>query len=235
MTWIASSPLLRSAPWMLALVLLSGCVSHEQPPPSGFLHSYEGFVQAPFAEGIYVKGNPRLSLGDYKTFLIDPVLIAYHVSAYDEEVPEEKIDQIATEFRNQAIQAIADKYEIVDKAGPGVLRIRAALTDLVPSKPLLNAYWLTKLTGLGLGGAAMEAEFIDSVSGEVVVAVIAASKGNPFDWLGGMVQWKYTRDVLNSWARLLRSRLDYYHGREDWEKVLCGSELRIHYSQNCGY
>ncbi len=226
---------LRFGSCLLVVALMSGCISKQQPPPSGFLHSYEGFVAAPFAEGVYVKGHPKLGLGDYKKFLIDPVMIAYHVGAYDEEIPEDRIDQIATEFRNQAIQAIADKYEIVNKAGPDVLRIRSALTDLVPSKPLLNAYWLTKLTGLGLGGAAMEAEFIDSVSGEVVVAVIAASKGNPFDWLGGMVQWKYTQDVLNSWARLLRSRLDYHHGQEDWEKVLCGSELKIHYSRNCGY
>ncbi len=226
--------ILRAAALCL-VVVLAGCVSHTQPPPSGFLHSYEGFVPAPFGEGIYFRNHPKISLGDYKKFLIDPVVIAYHVGAYDDEVPEERIDQIADEFRRQAIKAIADKYEVVDSAGPGVLRIRSALTDLVPSKPLLNAYWLTKMTGLGLGGAAMEAEFIDSVSGEVIVAVIAASKGNPFDWLGGMVQWKYTRDVLNSWARLLRMRLDYHHGQEDWEKAMCSSELHIHYSENCGF
>ena len=105
-----------------------------------------------------------------------------------------------------------DGYPVVDKPGPDVCRIRAAITDLVPANPFVN---IVTTAGVGLpvdmGGASMEAMFLDSMTNELLGAVVDSKKGTPVDIniLKGFTTWGYAKGAFRDWAELLRESLDY--------------------------
>ena len=89
--------------------------------------------------------------------------------------------------------------------GPGVARIRAALTDINKS----NATTLlptSKMAGVGLGGATLEAEMVDSKTNQQIVALVEAQLGSrvPFSGLG---KWDAAKQAMDDWGKRLQKRL----------------------------
>ena len=95
--------------------------------------------------------------------------------------------RLARAFEDQMRQALAGGYKIVDRPGPGVLRLRAALTDIVlqrpgvespgPLIPMANNILIRaseKVSGLNAleGQAAIEAELLDAQSHERLAAYV---------------------------------------------------------------
>jgi len=53
---------------------------------------------------------------------------------------------------------------------------------------------------LALGGAAVEAEFIDLVSGERLAAMVERKKGSPTNLKGGFTEWGHAKAAFREWA-----------------------------------
>ena len=111
-------------------------------------------------------------------------------------------------FRNDAIKALSKRYQVVSKPGPGVLYIRAALTDIDVTNPLLNIHPGTKLTGAGLGGASMEAEALDSVTMERIAAVVETQRGSRLSIAAGLSEFGHAKEVMKGWVERFVKRLD---------------------------
>jgi len=123
------------------------------------------------------------------------------------------------------IDALDDVYPIVDQPGPGVLRIRCALTDLKPGKPGLNAVTTVLPIGLALsftkkavtgahtnvGQAALEAELLDSQTNERLAAVIDRQAGKKIQVAKGITKWGHVKEAFKFWAERLRFVLDEAH------------------------
>jgi hypothetical protein len=64
-----------------------------------------------------------------------------------------------------------------------------------------------KLIGAGIGGASMEAEIVDSMTGEQIGAVVESKMGTrmPFANLG---EWDAAKQVMDDWAKRFKKRLD---------------------------
>lgn len=182
----------------LLIVVLAGCASTRQPPHSGFLGNYPNFVPSQRARGAYVWIRPGKKISGYYNFIIDPVTVYLDPDATGRGVDPAELHKLADYFRNQMITKILSSgaYKVVEQPGDGVLRIRAALTDVMP----------TKLGGVG--GASMEAEFIDTGLKERIAAVIATRRGNPVSVGDDSSKWRQTQEVLSKWAQLLRDALD---------------------------
>lgn len=108
-------------------------------------------------------------------------------------------------------------YPVVYQPGVGVLRIRAAITDIIPANPLLNIVTTAAVfIPLDMGGAAMEAEFLDSVSNERLAAIVDRKQGSPLsplDIIGGFTKWGHAKGAFDKWAKELREALDEAHGK----------------------
>lgn len=89
-----------------------------------------------------------------------------------------------------------------------MLYIRAAITDVDVTNPLLNIHPGTKLTGAGLGGASMEAEAFDAVSMERIVAVVETQKGSRMSIAAGLTQFGHAKEVMKGWVERFVKRLD---------------------------
>ena len=100
---------------------------------------------------------------------------------------------------------------MVNQAGPGTLLFRGVLTDVEPGVPLLNIHPGTVISGIGLGGASMEWELQDSLTGEVIVAVVDTRKGSRgFD---GFTKYGNAEDVIDKWCKIMALRMDQAHGK----------------------
>ena len=62
------------------------------------------------------------------------------------------------------------------------------------------------MTGAGLGGASMEGEVVDSVTGKQLGAVVQSGKGNQFE-LDTFSELDDVKDVIDSWAEAAGKRL----------------------------
>ncbi len=149
-----------------------------------------------------------------------------------------------TDYFYEAIQKeVGDAYPMVTEPGPDVLRLRVAVTDLVPNKPeasvatlVVPFLWVadagsgvaTGETGSTVftGHASIEVEALDSDSSEQLVAFIETEPGKKYNWTSGVTKgvksylksyskWDYTKQAMDSWAHLLRVRLDAAHGITD--------------------
>lgn len=104
-------------------------------------------------------------------------------------------------------------FTVVDKPGPGVLLIRAALLDVVsyvPPEPMgRNEIYLSKV-----GEATLVLEIRDSVSEAIFARAIdrraAEEMGGGFAESNRVQNTAEVRRLARTWARTLRERLDTY-------------------------
>lgn len=208
------------------VVTASADAAQEQkktPPTSGFLGDYSDLEPHPDKKLMLVYRKHEGVLAAYDKFLIDPVLIYFHEDAKGAGVDPQELAELASFLRDEVIAALGegDAYEVVEEPGPGVLRVRAAITDVVPVDPKKNigASAVGMATGVGLlmprvdlGRTSIEAEFLDSQSGERLVAVVAEKKGKRFGGkIKGAKTWGDVKAAFKKWSKELRKQLDKVH------------------------
>lgn len=195
------------------LIGLAGCAS-EPTARVGFLSDYSKLGPSPFpdARGAQSYFNPDKPLGQYSAFIVEPVQVILSPQAEQRDLEPAKLNELAAYFRNQVIAELeASQYAVVGAPGAGTIRVRAALTDVEPANPLLNIHPAMIVSGVGLGGASMEAELLDSQTGEVVAAVVDTQKGSRgFD---GLTKYGNAEDVIDRWAKRLVIRMDEASGK----------------------
>ena len=120
-----------------------------------------------------------------------------------------------------------------------MLRLRIAITDLVPNKPeasmvtlVVPFLWVGE-AGAGakegevgstpfVGEATIEMEAMDSASNQQIAAYIETETAKKYKWDQGIGEgidaytkaystWAYTKKAMDDWAKLIRERMDATH------------------------
>ena len=123
------------------------------------------------------------------------------------DISQEDLTDLKNYMHSAVVDAVKDRYEIVYRPGPGVARVRIALTDLKQSRTAQNIMPLTKLAGTGLGGASLEAELLDSQTHKQIGAIVESQLGSRLS-LAGISTWGDAKSVMDEWAKRFRQRLD---------------------------
>ncbi len=182
---------------LLALAVafvLTGCSSTPPPPSQTFLSDYSKLD--PVNEKITRYMSPEIE--NYKSFIVDPPVLR---PLKDPPIltPDERA-QIADYWRTAAIQVLEENgATTTTQPGVGVARIRLAVTDVRKAKWYLKLHPASKLAGAGLGAATLEAEVIDSVTGEQIVASVTRAKGDQFQF-DQFNSINDVQDVIDIWA-----------------------------------
>ena len=181
---------------------------------SGFLGDYSKLKGSRELKGAMSYENPSKKLGHYDKFIIDLVVVHFAPNAKGIGVDPIKVQQVADYFHRELWLALSMRYEVVNTPGPGVLRLRMAITDIKTTVPLMNIHPATKLLGLGLGGASMEWEAVDSQTGERVLAVVDVRRGafNPFPSGAGFDEVGHAKEVMRYWVKRFVGRVDKVQG-----------------------
>lgn len=191
-------------------VMVAGCVPVKDPGRTGFLSDYSKLEEIDDNHLVYDSGN----LGDYSKFIIEPVALVYRQAKEKQVFTDEELQDLQTHFATKVREALTedDGYQVVEAIAPGTARLHIGITDVDDTIGVLNLSIYTKITGAGLGGAAMEGEMVDSVTGVQIAAVIRWGSGSRI----GRAGFTHTGDakrVINRWAKDLRERIDEAHGR----------------------
>jgi len=193
---------------VLAIALMAaqcGC-SAKLGRQTGFLSDYSKLERQSDVSYRYV--GPKI--GRYSKFIVDPAKTHFHGSSKASELSEQELTDLRSYMHTALVNAISDGYTIAYRPGPGVARMRIALTDLKKSKIVQNIWPGSKLAGTGLGGASLEAELVDSRDGTQIGAVVESQLGDRLS-LEGLSTWGDAKSVMDDWAKRLRERLDEAH------------------------
>jgi hypothetical protein len=94
-----------------------------------------------------------------------------------------------------------------------VLRLRAAITGIKRNVSLQRVRSLTRAPGSGFGGASMEAESFDALTGERVAAVVDSRSDSVLGISGQRQMYDDAREIMRLWAERFVARLDIIQGR----------------------
>ena len=184
----------------LTAILAGGCGPKKQTH-SGFLSDYTKLEKG---SGSVLRYVDLAALGSYSAFIVDPVKARINTS--ESKLTPEQVTDLANYMHTKIVEAIngAGK-KVVHQPGRGVARARVTLTDIDKSHAV-SILPQASLLGAGIGGASMEAEAVDSVTGKQVAAVVQSGQGSkiPFASLG---DWTAAKQAMDGWAKEFQKRL----------------------------
>jgi hypothetical protein len=186
---------------LAALVLAAGCastgsdilgsgtgVTASDPTrltKSGFLSDYGRLAPVSWAEGIQCWRKPDLDASKYDKVLISRMTVTLKPDQQQGIDPTD-LKTLTDYFHAAMVKALEPQMRVVDKTGPGVLAIRIALTNLVPTDVgrsvtgTVIPYAFVAEAGSGvatgrpagstpyMGETGMEMQFRDGASGAVL-------------------------------------------------------------------
>jgi hypothetical protein len=170
---------------------------------------------------LYIK--PGVDLKPYDKIMFERVTVVLSPDADYKVVDPAILKEMTDYYQLALLNAVKGGYTVVDQPGPGVLWVKAAITDLKPSKPVSNTMSsivpvgmavaaVTKIASddnLGTGEAATEFEVLDSVTGERLAAAVDRRQGGKMAFRG---KWTDTKNAFDFWAEQFRTRLDEMRG-----------------------
>ena len=210
---------------LVAGALLAGCAASGMTDvkKTGFLGDYSLLTPGgdDRAALLYIKKD--VDYKPYNKVMFERVVVVFADNAKYREIDPAMLKELTDYYQNALFNAVKDGYEVVDQPGPGVLRVRAAITDVVPSKPAANtlstivpvgivAAGATKAVSgdnLGTGEASTEVEILDAVTGERLAAAVDRRQGGKAMFRG---KWEDTKEAFDTWAKRFRQRLDETRG-----------------------
>jgi len=208
----------------------------------GFLTDYVKLAPVPDGNGAYRYRNPEAKFGSYKKLLVDRIKVWFKDDSEYKGIDPDELKMLTDYFYKAIEKAVGDEYPMVAEPGPDVLRLRVAVTDLVPNRPeasvtslVVPFLWMGE-AGAGAvarepgstpftGEATIEFEALDSVSSQQLAAYIETRVGKKYVWTEGVgkgvssyvkaySKWDYTKRSMDEWAQLLRQRLDEAQGKK---------------------
>jgi hypothetical protein len=192
-------------------ILLCACATTvSEQDQSGFLSDYSKLERIDDSALRFVDETA----GDYSSFIIDPVVIAFRQPPDKQDFTDEELSELTAYYEEAVTEALSrnEGYPIVEHPGPGVARIRIGITDVEETIGVLNISIYTKITGLGLGGASFEGEIVDSVTGKQLAAAVRWGTGSRI-LKAGITHMGDAKIAINRWAKDLRVQVDEAHGR----------------------
>jgi hypothetical protein len=216
---------------ILALVTIGGCATTRQTrsvEKSGFLGDYSELKEGGSGEAQLVYIKPGARWATYDKIVIDPVTL-WTGSATDlAKVPHEDQQLLADYLDASLRDHLQQDYQIVDRAEPGALHLRVAITDahgahvvantvskIVPQLRVLTTVGgLATDTQLLVGRAGVEAELLDSVTHERLAAAVDRRAGTKAI-RGGISTWADVQNAFDFWSERLRTRLADLRGARD--------------------
>jgi hypothetical protein len=182
---IAGHPTTKALTGLVIVLLggtLQGC-ANTRATQTGFLGAYDGIARP--AQG---SAAPRYTKAGawsdgYTGFIVDPVV--YKPAIGVKPLKPETITLLTSDYRDKLAKAFAVRLEPATGAGPGIVRVRAAITEAGRSNAVLNGVTLAAiLVPVTAGGASTEAEIVDSMTGERLAAMTGFNNGGR-SFLGG--------------------------------------------------
>jgi hypothetical protein len=175
-----------------AALVLGGCATTDSgggtqaPPYADLLTQPQRLEPVPGESGALRWQVPDAALRKYDKVLLERIQVRIADDASHKSIDPADLKSLVDYFHRSIVKALGAGYPVVTKPGPGVLRVRITIYDLVPTQPLVSVgIFFTPyaaipdlLSGPATGEAAGAApylgrtgiavQFMDSQTGQVV-------------------------------------------------------------------
>jgi hypothetical protein len=208
----------RAAPKIrLALLIAASCAACTQVVPRQEV-SNDGLVRVtrPQVDTLFVA--PGMSLDKYRKVMIDDVEVTFRSGWQTQPgVTADDIARIrqraADGFRAVFASELEDKggYPVVEQAGPDVLRVDAAVLNLIVTAPTSPSADAQRTFNVSASDMTLRAELHDSQSGTLLARALDHSMGRETGDLRVLSQAGNVNEGAHAfelWASLLRNALD---------------------------
>jgi hypothetical protein len=213
-------------PAVMMMMALAACSVTEQAKPdtvqqTGFLKNASQLRPGTKDQALLVYINPDARWSQYTKVMIEPVTFwgdaSSNVSVQDQQ-------QLCSYYYNKLNEDLSQKFQIVDRAGPGVMILRVALTDPTAATPVLRsvsvvipqARLLNSVANLAtgsyafVGSAQSEGEVVDSQTGGRLAAAIDKRSGGLSIKNANVWQWGDAENAMDYWAQRTADRLSTF-------------------------
>jgi len=208
---------------LVGLALLPLSIGSAAPPDIKAQATHDGLAP------IKVKGidqayaAPGATLAAYRKVIIDPVEVSFRkdwkpnrtgstfpLDVKDREAIRTGVAKLVREEFARELQT-KSRYQVVEAAGPDVLRVKADIVDLYVNAPESRESTLTHTYVISAGEMTLVGALYDSESGSIIARVVDRQESR------GTGQLMLTNSLINEmearrsaahWARILRTRLD---------------------------
>ena len=207
---------------VLTLLLVFGCsgTTIKDMPQSGFLSDYSGFHFDPDEPVDWIYINTETDFKAYDKLMIHHVTYFFKEDTKYKGIQSDQLNELTDIIHSSLLMALSDIYTITDTAGKGTMRLRLAVTDLVPSKTVTGTI-TTALTSiaeqdspqkqvkayLDTKSISIEAELLDSLTDERLAAVIDQKVAQKHKLGKSAEKWGQTKDMFRLWTENFRRRM----------------------------
>ncbi len=177
---------------------------------SGFLKDYSQLREDSglYADLVYIA--PNANFRGYTGLIIDPVSLRGERAA---ELDPAERQMLGNVLRSSFVRSMSGAYPIASEPGPGVMRLRLAISDVEATNPLLNTSTtvvpaarllsegqrLATGTQTFAGSATLEAEFVDTETGRQLAAGVDRRFGKK-QIANSASRWGQVRKIFDNWA-----------------------------------
>jgi hypothetical protein len=188
---------LALVPALSALLLVAGCRSQGMPEAT-FITDRAELRRSTERDRTLVAAPPAdVDRAAYTRVIVEPVeVLARGVDA-------EAAGQVAAALRDALAENFGRSRQLVDGPGPGTLRVRVAVTDITPVSPgeiALNVVGTVLLGPVANGGAAVEGEVTDAMTGRRIAALVVADERRFSALSGYYSRTGHARSVVEAFA-----------------------------------
>jgi hypothetical protein len=215
---------LQAITGLCVLMLLGACATMQarSVTKSGFLGDYSQLKEGGDGKALLVYIDPKADIKSYNRILMDPVKLYASSENSMENVSLDDRKKLLNYADAALREHLAKNYVFVREPGPGVMRLRVAITEADSSYVALDTVSTVLPVGLALAGlqtaatgscsfvgsAGVEAELQDSQTSKRLMAAVdrqvggkMTGKGDKFD------QWHTVKNAIDLWAERLQTRL----------------------------
>jgi len=202
---------------MIALLvsgaLLTGCASNivTEDKYSGFLSDYSILKPVEDAPGRLGYRAPGVNWQQYNSILVDKVLII--TPDGKQQTDAKLLVAIADKYEEILKQKLSTKFNVVDNAGPGTVRLQAAITSVFTSYDDMKGYQYIPIAAAFTGakrasGAEQqrvrvmtEVKLIDSVDGQLLGQAVDLQSGEKKQDEDSGILLADVVPILENWAQ----------------------------------
>lgn len=211
--------------FIFSALLITGCASTYETSKGkqkGFIEEdYFELTEDPDGNLSLLYINEEADFKQYDKIWIETVTAYVYEGSSLEKAKQGDLDKLVQYFEEALERELAKDYALVDAAGDGTLKLRVALTEISGSKRVLNtvstvapparAFSELKRFATGthsfVGKAALEAEVLDSITGETLAAKVG-SRGGGKKLRSAQDKYRDVKAAMDFWAATFREKLN---------------------------
>jgi hypothetical protein len=180
---------------------------------SGFIENMPKLSPDPDRAGVMIWEKPGLNRAAYTRVILEPITIFISPKSEYKGLKPDELKKMADIFREDVTRTLQPDIQVVDKGGPGVLYVRAALTDVKVAKKGRGLFGHTQIgfavteasgTTILLKDAVLEIEALDSANNERLFVLVDKA---PKTATGKQITWDEVNKTFIYYAERLKARM----------------------------